>query len=73
MYGGNFNRGFGPILPACGEAGEPTRGATPAARGAPSLAEGGRVGGLGQWGPGSENSGMKAICLLYYSKACSPS
>ena len=41
------------------------RGNSHRARLAPSLAEGGRGGRLGQWDWGSENAGMKVMCLLY--------
>ena len=50
---GCMNRGWSPIIHGYGGTG----GVVPRA--------GGR-GGLGQWGWGSENAGMKAICLMYY-------
>ena len=42
------------------------RGNSRRARLAPSLAKAGRGGRLGQWDWGSENAGMKVICLLNY-------
>ena len=46
--------------------GVPPRGNSRRARLDPSLAKGERGGRLGQWDWGSENAGMKVICLLYY-------
>ena len=62
-----LNRGWEPILPVRGEIVGFPRGATPAARASPpdwSRVGGGRA--LGQLDWGSENAGMKVICLLYY-------
>ena len=56
---GFLNRGWGTILPGCGGTEEFPRGQNcRRMRGAPSLAEGGRGGALGQWDWGSENAGM---------------
>ena len=63
---GFLTRGWGLILPGYGEIVGFLRGATPAARASPSdwpWAGGGAT--LGQWDWGSENAGMKVICLLY--------
>ena len=62
----SVNRRWGPIFPVRGEIVAFPRGATPAARASPpdwSRVGGGRA--LGQLDWGSENAGMKVICLLY--------
>ena len=58
------------LLNQCGETGEFPRGESPAARAVRPLFGRGGAGGdsLGQWDWGSENAGMKAICILYYDK-----
>ena len=62
-----MNRGWGSILPGCGGiVGSPVGQLSPRAPLRP-LVEGGREGALGRWGWGSENDGVKAICLLYYN------
>ena len=62
-----LNRGWGLILPVCGEIVRFPRGATPAARASlPDWPRAGGGGALGQWDWGSENAGMKVICLSYY-------
>ena len=62
-----LNRGWGPVLPVCGEIVGFPEGATPAARASPpDWPRAGGGGALGQWDSGSENVGMKVICLLYY-------
>ena len=64
---GLLNRGWGPILPVCGEIVGFPQGATPAARASPSdWSRAGGGGALGQWDWGSEIAGVKGICLLYY-------
>ena len=66
---GLLNRGWGPILPVCGEIVGFPRGATPAARASPpDWPRAGAGGALGQWDWGSENAGMEVICLLYYKR-----
>jgi len=64
---GLLSRGWGPLLPGCvGIVGFP-RGAPPAARAAPpQRPRAGRGGRLGQLDLGSENAGIKVICLLCY-------
>ena len=62
-----MNREWGPILPVCGEIVRFPGGATPAARTSPPhWPRAGGGGALGQWDWGSENAGMKVICLFYY-------
>ena len=64
---GLLNRGWGLILPVCGEIVGFPQGATPAARASPSdWSRAGGGGALGQWDWGSEIAGVKGICLLYY-------
>ena len=63
---GCLNLGWEPILPGCDEIVGFPRGATPAACSSPPHWPRAGGGALGQWDSGSENAGIKVICLLYY-------
>ena len=66
---GILNRRWGPILPVSGEIVGFPRGGTPVPRASPpDWPRAGGGGALGQWDWGSENAGMKVICLLYYKR-----
>ena len=66
MYGGISEPGMGTYPPRVRrDRGVCPRGNSRRARLAPLLAKGGRGGALGEWDWGSENAGMKVICLLY--------
>ena len=63
---GFMNRGWGSMLPGCGEMVGFPRGATPAARALiPDWPRASGGGALGQRDLGSENAGMNVFCLLY--------
>ena len=71
MFGGICKPGMGPYSPWVrrGRWVSP-RGNYRRTRLAPSLAKGGQGERLGQWEWGSENAGMKVICLLDYKYVC---
>ena len=67
---GFLNWGWVPILPGCDEIVGFPRGETPAARATRSdWPRAGGEGALGRWDWGSENVGVKVICLLYCMNA----
>ena len=65
IHEGISEPGMGIYPRARRDRGVPPRGNSRRARRAPSLAKGGRGGRLDRWDWGSENAGMKVICLLY--------
>ena len=67
MYEGISEPGMRTYLPRVRlNRGVPPRGNSRRVRLAPSLAECGQRGGLGQWDWGSEKAGMIVVCLFLY-------